>query len=487
MKRNRPSGFQQRRMKKAREKVAQAMSGAILKYVTPSTSSAIEESPSDIHPGESEGEIQEEPSQEDTNERAQELEDGNPSTESTENYNEERGFCRRQHQQEENFDEEEEMDRLSVYLDVADWPIPVPDDLRVGLIKRGSEPFQNTKGPFSVVQRKGEKSKGKSRQLTTAWFYKTLPNGDKVLRTWMVNSPSKESLFCFCCRLFALDDKTTTGTSGFVTGFQAWLKLNPKVSEHEASENHLACLEKWKTLGAGLKLQRTIDQVHQAAVEKEREKWRDVLYRLLDVTLFLAQQNLPFRGHKEDITSANKGNFMELVELLSNYDPVLKEHFVRIKQSVISGTRVNSYLSSKIQNKFICLLGNHVKEKIVADIRKAKYFGILFDSTPDMSHIDQMCEVIRYVHIEGNKVEVRESFLRFLPIAGKTAAALTGNILQHLESDGLDINLCRGQGYDNAATMAGIHGGVQSNIREINPKALFVPCANHSLNLCGVQ
>lgn len=35
--------------------------------------------------------------------------------------------------------------------------------------------------------------------------------------------------------------------------------------------------------------------------------------------------------------------------------------------------------------------------------------------------------------------------------------------------------------------MAGIHGGVQMKIKEINPKAVFVPCASHSLNLCGVH
>ncbi|KAK5642823.1 hypothetical protein RI129_008990 [Pyrocoelia pectoralis] len=35
--------------------------------------------------------------------------------------------------------------------------------------------------------------------------------------------------------------------------------------------------------------------------------------------------------------------------------------------------------------------------------------------------------------------------------------------------------------------MSGVHGGVQRKIRDINPKALFTPCANHSLNLCGVH
>ena len=33
--------------------------------------------------------------------------------------------------------------------------------------------------------------------------------------------------------------------------------------------------------------------------------------------------------------------------------------------------------------------------------------------------------------------------------------------------------------------MAEIHGGLQQKIKDIIPKAIFVPCSNHSLNLCG--
>ena len=46
---------------------------------------------------------------------------------------------------------------------------------------------------------------------------------------------------------------------------------------------------------------------------------------------------------------------------------------------------------------------------------------------------------------------------------------------------------CRGQGYDNAATMAGIHMGVQQQIRNVHTKAEFVACANHTLDLAGVH
>ncbi|KAJ8884579.1 hypothetical protein PR048_016436 [Dryococelus australis] len=35
--------------------------------------------------------------------------------------------------------------------------------------------------------------------------------------------------------------------------------------------------------------------------------------------------------------------------------------------------------------------------------------------------------------------------------------------------------------------MAGVLSGIQARIRTLIPKALFVPCTNHSLNLCGVH
>nr|CAH7750126.1 unnamed protein product [Callosobruchus chinensis] len=304
----------------------------------------------------------------------------------------------------------------------------------------------------------------------------------------MAYSTKKQSLYCICCRLFA-SSEGLPNTSTFVTGFHAWWKLNPRVRNHELSEQHDACYKKWKTLQLHLNAKKTIDQENQTVAENERRKWRDILKRLLHVTLFLAKQNLPFRGHREDVLSENRGNFVQLIELLSNYDPVLKEHLIKLELSIQSKSRkiLTSYLSPRIQNEFILLLGGIVREKILTDIKKAKYFSIIFDSTPDVSDVDQMSEVIRYVQIENKKVEVKESFLGFFQLTGKKAIEITEDILKLIECDGLDMTLCRGQGYDNASTMAGVHTGVQARISELNPKALFVPCANHSLNLCGVH
>ena len=45
----------------------------------------------------------------------------------------------------------------------------------------------------------------------------------------------------------------------------------------------------------------------------------------------------------------------------------------------------------------------------------------------------------------------------------------------------------RGQAYDNASTMARIRSEVQCRIKQVNSKSMFIPCANHSLNLAGVH
>lgn len=56
-----------------------------------------------------------------------------------------------------------------------------------------------------------------------------------------------------------------------------------------------------------------------------------------------------------------------------------------------------------------------------------------------------------------------------------------------LQSKGIPLQECRGQGYDNGAKMSGKVKGVQPQILNVNPLATFSPCASHTLNLVGVH
>lgn len=86
-----------------------------------------------------------------------------------------------------------------------------------------------------------------------------------------------------------------------------------------------------------------------------------------------------------------------------------------------------------------------------------------------------------------HKFEVQEKFFTFVDFNKKTGAEIATLILDTLKEHSININDCRGQGYDNGSNMSGIYAGVQAHVLKVNPLAVFSPCAYHSLNLCGAH
>ena len=166
--------------------------------------------------------------------------------------------------------------------------------------------------------------------MTRDCFFQPHKNRKKTLRTWMLYSPQHKSLFCFCCRVFGV--KTDSSFSS-IDGISMWWKLNRKVKDHENSATHQEAFLKWKELEMRLKAGTTVDNLGQNKLNNVLKKWVQILHRVVKMIRFLSRQNLPFRGHGETIkpneTFNNSGNFIELTKLLSNYDPVLREHVVR--------------------------------------------------------------------------------------------------------------------------------------------------------------
>ena len=102
---------------------------------------------------------------------------------------------------------------------------------------------------------------------------------------------------------------------------------------------------------------------------------------------FLAERGLPFRGTTEQLGCANNGNHLGRLELVSKFDPFLAQH---LEVYGNKGKGSVSYLSSTVCDEFILLLAEKVKSTIVREIKDAKYYGVSIDSTPDVSHIDQL-------------------------------------------------------------------------------------------------
>ncbi|KAL4152914.1 hypothetical protein QTP88_000747 [Uroleucon formosanum] len=171
--------------------------------------------------------------------------------------------------------------------------------------------------------------------------------------------------------------------------------------------------------------------------------------------------------------------YRRLIELIAKFDPVLKDHISRSAPTVEGAKRKHTYLSHTIQDELITKVAEKVKFEIVSKIKKAKYYSILLDCTPDVSH--QV--VIRFVNTEVAIIEIEERFICFEIVDDTTGQGLFDKIKQLLNFEGLSILDCRGQGYDNDANMKGIYNGVQAHILRQNPKAFFTPCGSHNLNL----
>lgn len=351
--------------------------------------------------------------------------------------------------------------------DCGKWPAKITDDIRQVLVEKGPVQIKNFNFPID----------SNSGRRFTAVNYKTkLPNGEDIDRDWLVYSISKNSIFCFFCKLFSNDDISLSGTEGY----SDWQNMSNFLRTHERSTSHGKATISYRELATRLQLGHTIDAQHQRMIQGETEHWYEVLKRLLCIVQFLGIQGLAFRGTNDTIFKENNGNFLKLVEHISKFDTVLSEHLRRVtaKESHVH------YLSHQIQNEFIDLLSCKVNEHILSELQKALYYSIILDCTPDISHKEQMTLVVRFVRaVPGEEVNVREHFLGFVQVSDTSGQGLTACLLDQLSKRGIPVRNMRGQGYDNGSNMKGKNVGVQKRILDLNPRAFYVPCGSHSLNL----
>jgi hypothetical protein len=343
------------------------------------------------------------------------------------------------------------------------------EDRRTFWIAKGSKECQHIDNGFEKSATVFGKEKFKRSCSLSLFFRIHSLTGEKIPRTWLCYSPSKGCVFCFACKLFP------SSITQFNTGFYDWKHADERISSHEDSPEHRAAMVALCTR------HRSTGQVDADLVRQynsECQYWRNVLQRLCHVIQFLCERGLPLRGANEQLNTSSNGNYLGLLELLAKYDSFMEEHISKYGQA---GRGHASYLSSTICDELIVLMGEKVLEMIIREVKTAKYFSISVDSTPDVTHVDQLTMILRYVLPDGPV----ERFLQFIPIDNHSGAQIAEVMLDFLSKHSIQITDCRGQSYDNAANMSGKYIGVQQCIRQECKYAEYVPCAAHSLNLVG--
>ncbi|XP_050064151.1 52 kDa repressor of the inhibitor of the protein kinase-like [Aphis gossypii] len=203
--------------------------------------------------------------------------------------------------------------------------------------------------------------------------------------------------------------------------------------------------------------------------------------------LFLHNQvghsKLSTRGKKDygkintTMEDKSEGKFRALLKFRANSgDEILKDHLE-------TGAANAQYTSAKTQNKLIEICGQVITEQIVNKINRASFFSVMADETTDIGKLEQMSLCVRYIDPDNEVPTIREDFLNFVVVSDLSGSGLASVILENLKNHGINLEKMVGQGYDGAAAMSGHLNGVQAIVRRTFPRALYVHCSAHSLNL----
>lgn len=345
--------------------------------------------------------------------------------------------------------------------DIGFFPMPLSKEAREKIL--AGEPCRPL-GPFpkDIISK---------RSFSAEYYSYATITGQKIERYWLCYSPKLDAVYCEPCWLF----NEFPESRSWRIGIRDWQGLSKKIKKHESSKSHLHA---FMTYGMWKKNKTIVDQLSE-----EHRKWKEIFTRIIDVVRTLAMCSLPFRGHRENTESigSESGNFLNIVDLLSRYDSLLRAHLSNEKSR-------NKYLHHEIQNDMISILACSVMKTLLFRITSAPYYSLILDTTQDISKRDQLSIVIRYTTLTEknpgeNSLQIHESFLGFEEVGDQTSETFENSILLYLKEKGIDIQKCRGQGYDGASNMSGQYTGLQKRIKNIVPTAEYVHCAAHNLNL----
>ena len=102
---------------------------------------------------------------------------------------------------------------------------------------------------------------------------------------------------------------------------------------------------------------------------------------------------------------------------------VLKEH-------LSSAPNNAKYQSPTIQNDLINATGEWIQEKILHEVRAAKYFSVCADEASDVANKEQLSLILRFVDQAGL---VREEFISFFLCEYGTTGEAVSNLITNAQ------------------------------------------------------
>ncbi|XP_043192308.1 zinc finger MYM-type protein 1-like [Amphibalanus amphitrite] len=258
--------------------------------------------------------------------------------------------------------------------------------------------------------------------------------------------------------------KTSFRETAFLEGFSHWGKATTKFREHEKSTAHQRSTEKLV-----LSTTQPITAMVNDATQSERKRNTETYLQIISVLRGLARSGVAVRGHSE-----LDGNLTKLLEEKAALSPEVKQWM----------ERKTNFLTHDCQDEIFEIMAKMIQRQLVEEMKDSGWFSIIADGTTDVAGKEQICVCYRFVN---DKLEAQEVFLGLYAAPDSTAATLTKVLLDATQRLVGGISHLRGMCFDGASNMSGQISGVQARLASMQPKAIFVHCFNHSLDLALVE
>jgi hypothetical protein len=149
------------------------------------------------------------------------------------------------------------------------------------------------------------------------------------------------------------------------TGFRDWKHATGTTGvllSHNNSYSHKQSVVAWEQFRKTSLSGTVVEQLGNNRAEMIKNN-RLYLQAVSDVILTCCKQDIALRGHRETPDSINKGNFLEILSLLSRYNSVVEERIQR-------GPKNGLYTSHDFQNTIINVMAGIVRKKYAIQFRK---------------------------------------------------------------------------------------------------------------------
>ena len=288
-------------------------------------------------------------------------------------------------------------------------------------------------------------------------------------------SSSAQGIFCLSCMLFPVEQRTSGRALNLVTRpLVNWKDAVIDLTTHSHLEYHLTSEAKMDAfLHTMIYLSKRVDMSLSTAMQERVKTNRAVLTSIVKCVELCGRQGIALRGHRDDNTSTllSQGKFKAVVNFrVDSGDEVLREHLE-------SYSSRETYISKTTQNDLLHCMGDFIRDQIIAEIKKSKFFSVSADEVTDVSNWEQLGIVFRYVN-DGQAIEKLLGFVSCESVRGEDIFL---KIKAFISSCGLDIKLYRGQGYDGAGAMAGALKGCQARLKAEVHKLFTITVAATSL------